>query len=487
MSGSRGDPGVPEPARVVGSADGDRRVLLISYHFPPDLSAGALRWQKLAHHLHRHGWEMDVVSRRADEVPHRDDSLVEALPAGTCIYGIPSRVHPLDRFEGAVRALLSRLRPRRTRPSSAGGGGRGGGGGAGRPRTLRHDEIGFAPWRLRDLRRAHNAWLAIARDRLWGRDAARLACRLARVVPYELVISCGPPHGAHLAGVAASRVARAPLVCDLRDPWALPRRQPEDSASPLWFHLARRLEARVVGEAALVVTNTETVRDAMARVHGSGTTPIVTITNGHDDEPVPAAARGRFVVTYAGGIYLDRDPRPLMRACRRAIDRLGVGPDAFGLEFIGNVADYEGTPTTELARREGLEAYVTLRSTVPRRVLMEHLARASVLVSLPQDTPYAIPSKIFEYMSFPSWLLVFSDPGSATWSLLEGSPAGLVRRDEIDATADLLEGWFRAHAAGTPPERLSDIPEYRRDFQARRLLEHLDTLAPGAASGAPAC
>src|SRR2546422_7800891 len=53
----------PPPVPVYATAErpGQHRLLLISYHFPPDPAVGALRWQKLARYAAERGWGLDVM------------------------------------------------------------------------------------------------------------------------------------------------------------------------------------------------------------------------------------------------------------------------------------------------------------------------------------------------------------------------------------------------------------------------------------------
>jgi len=57
-------PAAPAPfwEKRGSSAHDARRLLLISYHFPPDTTIGARRWEKLAKSVTERGWGMDVIT-----------------------------------------------------------------------------------------------------------------------------------------------------------------------------------------------------------------------------------------------------------------------------------------------------------------------------------------------------------------------------------------------------------------------------------------
>lgn len=463
------------------------RLLLLSYHFPPGHSAGALRWQKMASIVAERGWELDAVTLDPSSLLVTDESRLRELPAGTRVYGVRERRLAIERIEDSVWTLL-RDRARAPDASAAAGAqaplpDRA----TARPRTadsLAPEEIRWWPRDGRGLRRAYHAWLLVTRDRAWAREARRVGERVLDSRLHRAVITCGPPHMIHDAGSALARAARLPHIMDLRDPWSLPRRIPEAHASPLFFRLARRYEQRAVGGAALVVTNTDAVRDAMRARARVGSERFLTVTNGFDEEPVPSVTVGRrFVIAYAGGIYLDRDPRPLLRAAARVVRELSLSPEDFGVELIG-AEGFGGVSLARIAREEGLDGYLTCWPRRPRADALAFLASARMLVSLPQDSAYAIPSKVFEYMQFDAWLLVLAEPGSPAAQLLRDGPADVVAPDDTDALARVLRTRYEQHARGERPERGSGRTRFSRRHQATVLVDAIEQVV-GAAGGPP--
>jgi hypothetical protein len=347
-----------------------------------------------------------------------------------------------------------------------------------RPESLTPDEMKWRGWNTRYFTRMYHAWIGHHRDAVWARRARSLAARLAKVTPYEGIVTCGPPHMAHDAGRAIARQLRRPLIMDLRDPWSLERRIWEAYASPVWFWLARRHERRCVAHADLVVTNTDEVRRAMeARypTHGN----IVTVMNGFDDVRVPYAVSTPFTVTYAGAIYLDRDPRPLLAAVRKVVDELALTPDRFRVQFVGDVERYGGVPTVDIACDEGVAEYLRLLPRQPLDKLGEVLARSAVLVSLPQDSPYAIPSKVFEYMQFDRWMLVLTEPGSPSHRLLGDSPADVCSPRDVTGIARVLRERYKAFARGQRPDLRRQFAGYDRRSQADTLFDRIETVVRG--------
>jgi glycosyltransferase involved in cell wall biosynthesis len=345
------------------------------------------------------------------------------------------------------------------------------------------EEIRFRPLRATSWKRAYTTWLDYERQGAWARRAEEIGAALLTERRHAAVISCGPWHFCnHEAGRRLGARSGLPFVMDLRDPWSLRRRVSEGAATPLFFALADRHERHAVEQASLVVVNAEPVRLAMAAKYPRARARFVTVTNGYDDEPAPVTRHGeRFTLAYAGGIYLDRDPRLLFRACAMVVRELGLSPREFGFDLIGNVEDYGGVPVSAMAREEGLDGYVTTGPARPRAAALDFLAAGTMLVSLPQDSPWAIPSKIFEYMLYDAWLLVLADEGSPAELLLRGSGADVVPTRGVEAMAAVIRARVLAYRRGDRPERLAREARFGRRHQARILMDAL-----AACAGAPA-
>ena len=450
------------------------RLLLLSYFFPPSQAVGALRWQKFATHLAERGIGLDVVTQHPDEVASRDDTRLEELPAGTRVYGARQPRLAIDTLEAALLDLRRRRRKGEAKPtattSPAGGGDPGE-----RVTSRTRAEILSAGYSGTGPRLAYHALGAATRSRGWGRAAGDIARALLREGGYAGLISCGPPHEGHITAARVAAAAGLPLILDLRDPWALVERLPSHLASPLWYLMAERGERFAFSSAALIIANTERSRQAMATTHPRLADCILCVMNGCDEdiETAPVAST-RFLIAYAGSVYLDRDPRPLFRAASVVIDELRLTPRDFGIEFMGRVQSYGGKSLSEIAGEEGVAEFVRMHSVRPRREALAFLGGAAMLLSLPQDSEMAIPSKVFEYMQYDAWLLAMAEPESATGMLLQGlSDADVVSPEDPERLAAVIRSRYLTFREGGRATRLSRMPRFTRRHQAALLCDAL--------------
>ncbi len=282
-----------------------------------------------------------------------------------------------------------------------------------RASSLSRGEIGWDLTKRRWWVRTYHALLDHERHKAWALAAAAAASAIFEKGVHRCVISSGPPHLVHEGGRWLAARTGIALVMDMRDPWALQQRLIEGVASSLWFWLSERAERACVRDATVVVANTEALRLAMQQAYPRAAGKIICAMNGFDQEEVPSAdLQDRFVIAYAGTVYLDRNPRMLFRATAKVVSELGLAPGDIRIEFMGHVSSLDGHPLVAMAQEEGIADFVRLRPPGPRPAALRFLATASVLVSLPQDSDLAIPSKVFEYMQFPAWLLALANPGA---------------------------------------------------------------------------
>lgn len=437
------------------------RMLLISQLFTPNRAVGALRWEKLARFAAERGIGLDVVTLDPQQLVGADFARLSELPPTVRAFGVPFDYLPIQRVQDAALRAYRSLRPRTqaTRPEATG----------------RHELATTKLSRFEQARRALFAWQEFAVQGRWARRARRVALRIIDPARHVAIISSGPPHMAHEAGRLVAARTRLPHVVDMRDPWSLVQRVPTDIASPVWFALARHYERRVVEQAALVVANTSRSRDALRELYPAAADRMLAIMNGTDEEPVPPSRHGeKFIIAFAGSIYLDRDPRLLFRGAAQLIRTLRLTPADFGFRFIGDLASVGGASVTQIARDEGLEGFVEVGPPRSRAQAMEFLAEGTMLLSLPQDSDLAVPSKIFEYSLFDAWLLVFTNEGSATDLTLRGSGADVLAHDDLAGIVDTLTRRYQEFRAGVRPVAIGRDGRFSRRTQANMLLDAIE-------------
>jgi glycosyltransferase involved in cell wall biosynthesis len=374
----------------------ERRVLLVSYFFPPLGGGGMLRALKLAKYLPAAGWEPEVLTADDPRYHLRDEA---ALGEVDC----PVHRTPARRYPSAARLL--RVGGGSTVEKAAGSSWRG------RLRTLLA--------RLGNLPDQQVRWSRAARSR---------ALELCRQGRYSVVWTTSPPVSAHLVGLTLKRELGLTWVVDLRDSWTF---NPYFDPPTRWHRLLqRRLERAVVEAADALVCATPRMGELYRRFYPESARKIKVITNGYDeadfaglDGPSPHPGT---VVGHAGTFYGARRPDSFLAALETVADER---PEA-GLRFleIGTSGLEAEDALGRFARRR--PELITRRGNLPHRRTLEELARCRLLLVVVGNQPGAqtvLTGKLFEYLRLGRPILACCPPGDA---------ADLVRSLGAGPTAD---------------------------------------------------
>lgn len=446
--------------------DARRRMLLVFFYFAPSAEVGALRWLQLARFGAERGWAVDVVALHPSFMGTLDTTRLTQLPPGVRLFGF-SGTEPIW-YRGLVQVWR---RARRNGPARGTGSGMGG--------HLDGSDltVGFPGDTAPAWRRAFRSRMHFRLADQLSRRATEVGMTLARLNAYDAIVSSGPPHASHDAARAIAAEARVPFVMDMRDPWSDDSAMPEEMRSDAWQRQSLAHEQRCVSSAELVIVTSKAHEQLQVRKFPALSGRVSTVMNGADTDPLPASRVGdRFLVAFAGMIYLGRNPRALFRAAARVARETGASPGEFGVEFMGDDS-CEGIPLATIAADEGLEEHFRAHGFRPRREALDLLAGASLLVSLPLRTRMTLPAKLFEYTRFDAWLLVLAEEGSATAELLRGTGADVVDPDDEGAMARVLRTRFDEFRAGKRPLALNRDGRFDRAKQSAHLFDLLDGVA----------
>jgi glycosyltransferase involved in cell wall biosynthesis len=245
------------------------------------------------------------------------------------------------------------------------------------------------------------------------------------------------------------------------------------------LRLREWLERLVVARADAVVLNTPLLKDEFAACYGPDLArKFHTVTNGYDAEHLmpflrPALRRSsRLVLTHAGSLYRQRDPRPLVHALASAIRKGRIAADQIELHFVGTVS-----PEFRLAdtvRELELGEAVRLTPPVPHERCLQYLLESDVLIVIQPGTVLQVPVKLYEYLPFLKPILALA-PAGALSTIAEASGLGVVvPPEDVEGIEDALCNLYdHRHSLG---ERFTPDSAYIDGFEGGAVSRQLQTI-----------
>ncbi len=369
------------------------RLLVISFHFPPDGTIGGQRWAGLSKYLARAGWDVHVVTASA--------------PNGQ---SVPPGVH--RHFRARRRTLNQVYRARATEPTLLHA--------ANKQAMPSGSELRERNPFLRGLlmmRRVGGGVIGLPDNgRGWIMRATRAARMLMRDLRFDCVITSGPPHSAHIAGLAATWGRKTDFWIDMRDPWSLTyeMNSPEDRFIRAERHFLGWLERLVFPRASKVLVNTNEFASALRASQPD--LNVMHFPNGVDMEQLPrrhAANVAKGTIAYVGTLYAGRNLSSVLAAMRLVSNER---PEAASILRL-NIAGPLESPHRERMHAEingaGLTPVVNLLGVLPRDSALELLSRAHLALVLAQDQPMCVPAKLYESVGLGVPTLVIAEKDSA--------------------------------------------------------------------------
>ncbi len=434
-----------------------KKVLLISYHFPPDSEVGGLRIQKYAKYLPLYGWTPIVLTVDHKYYPDKD---FQRLNDVNCIVSRTSVLPGMrDIYLGLKRITLQRAKPERQKKNGSSSS------------ITEPRESTMSLWKKFLL---NLIWLPDDRTG-WIIPALTRGITLARKNKIDAIVTTSPPHSVQLIGLLMKIVMQKRWIVDFRDPWNIPM----GGDAGFFRNMNGWLESTVVRNADLVVTATEQVREYLIGSYPSlGAEKFICIPNGYDlddfrNRKVPTS--GLFEISYIGDFYLGRSPETYLQAVSELIRDGIIDKNKIRLRFVGKVRYYQDRPLEDILSALGIHDVSEIMDIVPYQSAIEYMLSSAVLVVIsPQN--FMQPMKAFEYMASGSYVLAFTPAGSLA-DLVNRYSKGFVV-DDLEgakkAIQSCYDGFIRNINNSIPAPELNDyVLSFERRNLTRRLSECL--------------
>ena len=317
---------------------------------------------------------------------------------------------------------------------------------------------------------------AVDNQKLWSWRAYRQLLTMSRTWRPDVILTSAPPWSPSIACVVLAARSNASFVFDLRDPWLGRGGIREDLDSGVRDWIDTRIERWVIGRAQLVSCSSARLATKLRQRYPEHAPRIAVIRNGFSDEDRVAPPTGTGLrLLYAGTIYFNRNPMPLLEGLRLLVSRAGVDRKSVNLTMVGECSSWRGVDLGHWTEANGLGDCLRFLPPVRPDEVRRLTAESNVLVNFAQGQPDQVPAKLFEQIAANRSVLLFTEQDSE--SALCVADLDYVKRldDDPAAVADELERLYhRAESGALPGDAVSTLTErYSRDSSNGAFLERM--------------
>ena len=438
-----------------------KRVLIITYYWPPSGGSGVQRWVKFTKYLPGEGWQPVVYAPENPSYQQLDETLAADVPDGAEIIRRPIRepytVYRRLMGKGASTDIKTIVTP---------------------------ISSGRKTWKQR-LSLWIRGNLFVPDPRVgWVRPSVRFLKKYLQEHPVDAIVTTGPPHSMHLIGQRLHAALGTPWVADFRDPWTKMYYLKHLGMTRRTWRRIGRMEQAVLDECSTVLAVTPAVQaDFRART----STPVAMITNGFDESDFAANChleRSRddktpaFALTHTGLFASDGNPLTLWKVLGEMAAEDPALRSALQLRLCGKV---DREIYAAIAEAGLAESVVNLGYVDHATAVREQCAASVLLLPLRNDPDYKpiLPGKLFEYLAARRPVLGIGQEDGAMAAVLRETGAGTMCdwSNEAGIRTFLRAAWEQFCAKGAvPPVDSSAVERYSRRNLTHELAELLNQL-----------
>lgn len=414
-----------------------KKVLFITYYWPPSGKA-SLHWPlKILKHLTKYGWQPSVLTVEEDTFSQQDETMLEDISPDLKVIRTKS-YEPFNIYKKFIgKKGVDQLVASETISKSN--------------RRLSHR---ISIW----LRM--NLFIPDARIG-WYFSAIKAARKVIKDEKIDAIVSIGPPHSTHLIGKNIGKKLNIPQVPVFIDPWVDIIYYKDFKRSKITLSIDNYLEKSVLKNAKTIVFVTETMKEEYEKKYNFIKNKSNVLYWGYNEEDferivVHKEEKDKKVLVHAGNIFSFQNPHNFWKQLKKENER----GNKIRLKFIGTVDPEIKRSIAE----EGLNEITEYCGFLPYDEMLKNISEADFLLVCASE-PRHVPGKLFEYLRTGNPIIGFGNRNKEVKKILEESNAGMLFN--YDETG---EAFF------TNYKNFKIQPSYVVRFDRKRISEELSKI-----------
>ncbi|MFC7357011.1 glycosyltransferase family 4 protein [Jejudonia soesokkakensis] len=372
-----------------------KRVLILTYYWPPAGGPGVQRWLKFVTYLKEFGIEPIVFVPENPNYPLIDSEIISEVPKDIEVVKFPIK-EPYK-----LAKLFSK---KKTKKMSSG--------------VIPSEKPSVLEKMMLYVR--GNYFIPDARVG-WVKPSVAFLKTYLSEQKIDTIVTSGPPHSLHLIGMELQKLIGVKWLADFRDPW-----------TTIHYHASLRLKAssekkhktleKQVLRAAdrVVVTSPSTKKEFEAITEK----PVKVITNGYEEtEAVYPVLDDTFSLVHIGSLLSKRNPLVLWKVLQEIASEHSDFKKDLEIKLAGVVSEDVLKSITDF----DLHHNVSNLGYVPHSKAIQLQHNAQVLLLVEMDTPETkaiIPGKFFEYLIAHRPIVALGPKGSDVETIMNLTKSG---------------------------------------------------------------
>jgi hypothetical protein len=427
-----------------------KKILIITYYWPPAGGPGVQRWLKFAKYLPEFGWKPIIFTPENPSYPLLDESLMKDVPEDLEI--IKTKIW--EPYQLAEKLNKS------NKKFKAG----------------QFDVGNNQSWKSKlSIWVRGNFFIPDARV-FWVNPSVKYLEQYLKINKIDVVVTSGPPHSLHLIGLNLKKTfPDIKWIADFRDPWTEISYYKHLKLTNKSDKKHRQLESEVFKNADITLATSYTDAENF-RKNGAN---AVCITNGFDESDSTNTqilkhpnTQTKFTLSYIGVLEQLRNPENLWKALDDLVKTNAEFEENFRLKFVGRIDD----KILQSFENSDLKNHIDNLGYLSHDKAIDEMSSSSLLLitNFPNESSKGIiPGKIFEYLATGKQIISFGPNDADVAKILDETKAGKhFSYQDSETIEQFISEKFELWKAGNVLENTGNIDQFSR----RNLTEQLSEI-----------
>lgn len=412
-----------------------KKVLVITYYWPPAGGPGVQRWLKFVKYLSDFNIEPIIYTPENPNYPLIDDSLISEV-----LSEITVLKHPIK--EPYRLAGLFSKKSSKTISKGI---------------ISDNNKQSFIEKVLLYVR--GNFFIPDARKN-WVKPSVSFLSEYILNNDIKTIITTGPPHSLHLIGMQLKTKLGVKWLADFRDPWTTIGYHKQLKLTKNSHKKHKQLESEVLNTADQIIVTSSVTKKEFENITKK---PIEVITNGYDYESVgKVALDSKFSMAHIGSLLSKRNPEVLWEVLSDlVVNHEGFAKD-FQLNFVGAVSE----DVLNSIKKCNLSDYVNNVGYVShnKSIVFQKKSQILLLIEIDsEETTCIIPGKLFEYMVSNRPIVAIGPKGSDVEKIIKETNTGnYFNYDDYESLKSTILTHYKAFQNNTLQSHAIGLQKYSR-------------------------
>ena len=287
----------------------------------------------------------------------------------------------------------------------------------------------------------------------------------------DTIVTSGPPHSLHLIGLELKQKLNLKWYADFRDPWTTIGYHKSLRLSAYAAQKHKELESQVLNTADTIIVTSKTTKTEFEALTAK---PIAVITNGFDVEKVEKQTLDtKFSLAHIGSFLSARNPKLLWESLVELIAEIPDFKTHLEIKLIGAVSQ----EVLETISQFGLNDYLNNLGYVSHEEAIAHQRKSQVLLLIEidsEETKSIIPGKLFEYMVSNRPIIAIGPNGSDFAEIITDTNTGVFfDYSEKVKLKNLILGFYNQYLEGKLQSHGVGLQKYSRKNLTEQLVQLL--------------